>query len=101
MLINQLFYSNNDKISVRTDNAKYPEERVQPLTPSSQRTFRFDYKMPTPLAKELLGRVMNHPLWTLGTVFVIKGADLTREITFKIRPSTTFKTASPNFQPSD
>ena len=95
--INPLFHFDDDKISVRTDNAKYPEERIQPLTPCSERMFRFDYTMPGPLAKQLLGRVMNHPLWTMGKVFAINGADLAREITFKITPSKAFKRASPAF----
>ena len=101
VLINQLFHFHDDKILVRTDNAKYPEERIQPLTPSSERMFRFHYTIPSPLAKELLGRVMSQPLWTMGKVFAINGANLAPEITFKITPSRAFKRASPDFYPVD
>ena len=52
VLINRLLHFNDDKTSVRTKNSKYPEERIQPLTPSSERMFRFDYTIFTPLAKE-------------------------------------------------
>ena len=101
VLINRRFHFHDEKNSVRTDNAKYPEERIQPLSPSSERLFCFDYTIPTPSAKVLLGRVMDHPLWTMGKVFAIKDADLGREITFKITPSKAFKRASPDFQPVD
>ena len=50
MLINRLFHFDDDKISANPNNAKYPEERIQPLTPSSGRMFCFDYTIPTPLA---------------------------------------------------
>ena len=101
VLINRLFYFDDHKISVRIDNTKYPEERIQPLTPSSETMFRFDYTIPTPLAKEVLGRVMNHPLWTMEKGCAINGADPAQEITFKITPSKAFKGASPDFQPVD
>ena len=99
VLINRLFHFDDIKISVHTDNAKYPEERIQPITPSSGRMFRLDYTISTPLANELLGRVMNDPLWTIGIVFAIHGADLARGITLQITPSKAFNCASPDFQP--
>ena len=46
VLISRLFDFDDDKISVCTDDAKYSEERIQPLTPSSERMFRFDYTIP-------------------------------------------------------
>ena len=101
MLTNRLFHFDDDEITVRTHNAKYPKEHIQPLTPSSGRMFRFDYTISTPLAKELLGRLMRHLLWTMGNVFAINSADLAREITFKIRSSKFFKRGSPDFQPVD
>ena len=84
-------------------NFKVPAKstRIQRLTPSSEKMFRFDYTIPNPLAKELLGRVMNHPLWTMGNVSATNGADLAREIMFNITPSKAFQRACPDFQQVD
>ena len=38
VLISHFFHFDDEKISVRTDNAKYPEERTQPLTAADQCT---------------------------------------------------------------
>ena len=48
VLIKRPFHFDKDKISVRTDNAKYPEEHIKQLIQSSERMFCFDFRVPTP-----------------------------------------------------
>ena len=63
--------------------------------------FRFDYTIPTPLAKNLLSTILQHPLWTLGKVFCIRGFDLGKDKTFKVFPSKAYKQATPDFKQID
>ena len=44
---------------------------------------------------------MQHPLWTHGKVFCIRGSDLGRDKTFKIVPSKAYKKATPDFKQID
>ena len=61
--------------------------------------FRFDYTIATPLAEKLLSIILQHPLWTLGKVFCIRG--LGKDKTFKIVPSKRYKKATPDFKQID
>ena len=63
--------------------------------------FRFDYTIPTPLAEKLLSTILQHPLWTLGKVFCIRGSDLGKDKTFKVIPSKAYKQARPDFKQID
>ena len=101
VLINRLFHFENDHISVNSKNAFFPEERIQPLQSSSEHMFRFDYTIPTPLAEKLLSTILQHPLWTLGKVFCIRGSDLGKDKTFKVVPSKAYKQATPDFKQID
>ena len=62
VLVNRLFHFENDHISVNSQNAFFPEERIQPLQSSSEHMFCFDYTIPTPLAEKLLSNILQHPL---------------------------------------
>ena len=88
VLTNRLFHFENDHISVNSKNAFFPEERIQPLQSSSEHMFRFDYTIPTPLAEKLLSTILQHPLWTLGKVFCIRGSDLGKDKTFNLQKHT-------------
>ena len=101
VLVNRLFHFENDHISVNPKNAFFPEERIQPLQSSSEHMFRFDYTIPTPLAEKLLSTILQHPLWTLGKVFCIRGSDLGMDKTFKVVPSKAYKQATPDFKQID
>ena len=101
VLVNRLFHFENDHISVNSQNAFFPEERIQPLQSSSEHMFRFDYTIPTPLAEKLLSTILQHPLWTLGKVFGIRGSDLGKDKTFKVVPSKAYKQATPDFRQID
>ena len=101
VLVNRLFHFENDHISVNSKNAFFPEERIQPLQSSSEHMFRFDYTIPTPLAEKLLSTILQHPLWTLGKVFCIRGSDLGKDKTFKVVPSKAYKQATPDFKQID
>ena len=87
--------------TVNSKNAFFPEERIQPLQSSSEHMFRFDYTIPTPLAEKLLSTILQHPLWTLGKVFCIRGSDLGKDKTFKVVPSKAYKQATPDFKQID
>ena len=63
--------------------------------------FCFDYTIPTPLAVKLLSTILQHPLWTLGKVFCIRGSDLGKDKTFKVVPSKAYKQATPDFKQID
>ena len=99
--INRLFHFEKDHISVNSKNAFFPEERIQPLQSSSEHMFRFDYTIPTPLAEKLLSTILQHPLWTLGKVFCIRGSDLGKDKTFKVVPSKAYKQATADFRQID
>ena len=101
VLVNRLFHFENDHILVNSQNAFFPEERIQPLQSSSDHMFRFDYTIPTPLAEKLLSTILQHPLWTLGKVFCIRGSDLGKDKTFKVVPSKAYKQATPDFKQID
>ena len=101
VLVNRLFHFENDHISVNSKNAFFPEERIQPLQSSSEHMFRFDYTIPTPLAEKLLSTILQHPLWTLGKVFCIRGSDLGKDKTFKVVPSKAYKQATPDFKQTE
>ena len=101
VLVNRLFHFENDHISVNSQNAFFPEERIQPLQSSSEHMFRFDYTIPAPLAEKLLSTILQHPLWTLGKVFCIRGSDLGKDKTFKVVPSKAYKQATPDFREID
>ena len=101
VLVNRLSHFENDHISVNSKNAFFPEERIQPLQSSSEHMFRFDYTIPTPLAEKLLSTILQHPLWTLGKVFCIRGSDLGKHKTFKFVPSKGYKQATPDFKQID
>ena len=101
VLVNRLFDFENDHISVNSQNAFFPEERIQPLKSSSEHMFRFDYTIPTPLAEKLLSTILQHPLWTLGKVFCIRGSDLGKDKTFKVVPSKAYKQATTDFRQID
>ena len=101
VLINRLSHFEKDHISVNSKNAFFPEERIQPLQSSSEHMFRFDYTIPNPLAEKLLSTILQHPLWTLGKVFCIRGSDLGKDKTFKVVPSKAYKQATPDFKQID
>ena len=101
VLVNRLFHFENDHISVNSQNAYFPEERIQPLELSSEHMFRFHYTIPTPLAEKLLSTILQHPLWTLGKVFCIRSSDLGKDKTFKVVPSKPYKQATPDFRQID
>ena len=63
--------------------------------------FHFGYTIATPLAEKLLSIISQHPLWTLGKVFCIRGSDLGKDKTFKIVPSKAYKKATPDFKQID
>ena len=98
VLINRLFHFENDHISVDSKNAFFPEERIQPLQSSCEQMFRFDYTIPTPLAEKLLSIILQHPFWTLGKVFCIRGSDLGKDKTSKIVPSKAYKKGNTGLQ---
>ena len=58
VLVNRLFHFEDDQVSVNSQNAFFPEERIQPLQSSSEQMFRFDYTIPTPLAEKLLSIIL-------------------------------------------
>ena len=101
VLVNRLFHFENDHISVNSQNAFVPEERIQPLQSSSEHMFRFDYTIPPPLAEKLLSTILQHPLWTLGKVFCTSGSDLGKDKTFKVVPSKAYQQATPDFKQID
>ena len=96
-----LFHFRKDYDSVNSKSAFFPGERIQPLQSSSEHMFRFDYTIPTPLAEKLLPIILQHPLWTHGKVFCIRGSDLGKDKTFKIVPSKAYKKAIPDFKQND
>ena len=98
VLGNRLFHFENDHISVNSQNAFFPEGRIQSLQSSSKHMFRFDYTIPTPLPEKLLSTILQHPLWTLGKVFCIPGSDLRKYKTLKVLPSKAYKQATPDFK---
>ena len=101
VLLSRLFHFENDHISINSKNAIFPEERIQPLKSSSEHMFSFAYTIPTPLAKESLSTILQHPLWTLDKVFCIRGSDLGKDKTFKVVPSKAYKQATPDFKQID
>ena len=101
VLVNRLFHFENDHISVNSKKAFFPKEHIQPLQSSSEHMFRFDYTIPAPLAEKLLSTILQHPLWTLGKVFCIRGSNLGKDKTFKVVPSKAYKQATPDFKQID
>ena len=101
VLIDCLLHFENDHISVNSKNAFFPEERIQPLQSSCELMFCFDYTIQTTLAEELIAKILQNPLWTLGKVFCVRGSDLGKDKSLKFVSSRAYKKATPDFRQID